>query len=456
MKIKYVFFIAVLTVLFFQPLKVNAAENQYLELYYEFGLREDTSQIYDGWYYSDWDGLQRTCVFDNNYTYALLRSDYVKNNVTVGYTYTIYCGTIGGSYSSPYVSTNNSVSAVPIKQYYRNSDDVPNGKYTNVPTDICTWNTELYPDLLPATEYSYMYISHNTNLPIFTNTSDLANYYATGDKSGQIIDIDWDNMQYNETIGFLQNVMLKASGSLNKDFEITWSNNDWQFQNDEFRVQIGYHTRFQETLFGELRLYTDLDYISWNDGLYYSAGKWSCNVDDLFTAIPNCNHPAYTGNFYLRIVRVNSSTGSVEYGPWGQLSWVIHKSPDDGGRAVSSEYVTLKNSNVFGNDGVTDLYDEQYEIDSDSPTSQKYVVNTNNGSIDSFSTSTYDTLYNEFGELDFSKIGDYFTTGISSLYNSLHDFPTLVSKVASFLPKEIYAIIGISIVVIILCRVFGR
>lgn len=455
MKKVFWLFIAILILIFSVPLKSNAAENQYLKLYYEFGLREGNSQIYNGWKYSDYDGLERTAVLDNSYSYALLRSDYILNNVNVGFTYVLYSGKIGGNYTSVNVSTVNNNSAIPQRDYNSSGDDTIYN-YISSPTDLSSWNTVMYPDLLPSTTYSYTYISHDTNLPIFTDITALSNYFATGDKTGQIVDIDWDNMQYNETIGFLQNVMLKASGSLNKDFEITWSNNDWQFQNNEFRVQVGYHTRFQESFFGDSLVYTDLDYISWEDGLYYSTGKWSCNVDDLLSVIPNCNYPNYSGNFYLRLVRVFSDTGLVEYGPWGRLSWIIHKSPDDGGRAVSSEYVTIKSSNVLNDDGVTNSYYEEYEIDADSPTSQKYVVNTNNGSIDSFSTSTYDTLYNEFGELDFSKVGDYFTSGISGLYNSLQDFPSLVSKVASFLPTEIISIIGISIVIIILCRLFGR
>ena len=451
MKIKYVFFIAVLTVLFFQPLKVNAAENQYLELYYEFGLREDTSQIYDGWYYSDWDGLQSTCVFDNNYTYALLRSDYVKNNVTVGYTYTIYCGTIGGSYSSPYVSTNNSVSAVPIKQYYRNSDDVPNGKYTNVPTDICTWNTELYPDLLPATEYSYMYISHNTNLPIFTNTSDLANYYATGDKSGQIVDIDWDNMQYNETIDYLQNVMLKSTDFKERNFEITWSNNNGQYMSDEWHVQIGWNTKFQKELFGDVYNWTNLEYVTWLDNLNYSEGKWTGNFDTMYSEIPECNYRSWWGSIYLRLVRVDSNTGSVEYGGWGQLSWA-HK--DDYG--LTANYKTIKYANSLDKPGVSESESYQYIEDTEHKSSQSYVINTGNGTIDSVSTSVTNGILDETGSIDLEKATNYFVSGIDGLLSVVDSFPRFIGKVFSFLPSEITVIFSIGLIIALLCRLGGR
>lgn len=268
--------------------------------------------------------------------------------------------------------------------------------------------------------------------------------------------IDWDNAVYNESIGYLQNVMLKEDGLTHKDFEITWANNNGQYMSEDWRIQIGYYTRFQETLFGDRKLYTNLEYINWADSLYYSSGKWSCNVDDLYSVIPNCNHPAYTGNFYLRIIHVDNKTGVCEYGPWGQLSWVINRSGDDGGRFVFSEYLTISSSNVLENDGVTDFYDEEYVIDTNSDTSQKYVINTSNGSIDSTSTDIYNSIYTDTGTLDLSQAGTYFTSGITSLFSSINNLPQLVSKVISFLPSEIILFLGLSIVACLILRIFGR
>lgn len=285
------------------------------------------------------------------------------------------------------------------------------------------------------------------------------NDFVSGFKDGTLnynVAIDWDNAVYNESIGYLQNVMLKEDGLTHKDFEITWANNNGQYMSDDWRIQIGYHTRFQETLFGDRKLYTDLEYIKWADSLYYSVGKWSCNVDDLYSVIPNCNYPMYTGNFYLRIMHVDNKTGVCEYGPWGQLSWVINKSGDDGGRFVFSEYLTISSSNVLENDGVTDFYDEQYVIDTNSDTSQKYVINTSNGSIDSTSTDVYNSIYTDTGTLDLSQAGTYFTSGITSLFSSINNLPQLVSKVISFLPSEIILFLGLSIVACLILRIFGR
>lgn len=271
------------------------------------------------------------------------------------------------------------------------------------------------------------------------------------------IEIDWENAQYNESIGYLQNVMLKEDGLTHKDFEITWSTSNTNYTFDDWRIQIGYHTRFQKELFGERLLYTNLNYVTWLDALYYINGKWTCNVDDLYSVIPDCKYPAYSGSFYLRLVHVDSSTGNVEYGGWGELTWLINSNGDaSGGRFVTSEYNTLVSSNVLDKDGVSNFFDEEKVIDTSSDTSQKYVINTTNGSVDSSSTDVYNSIYDDNGSLDLSKAGDYFISGINSLLSTVKSFPTLLGRVVSFLPSDLVSIMCIGFILIIICRIWGR
>ena len=197
--------------------------------------------------------------------------------------------------------------------------------------------------------------------------------FVTNYQNGSLnydVPVDWENMQYNETIGYLQNVMLKTTDFKERDFEITWSNNNGQFMSDEWHVQIGWNTKFRKTLFGELYNWTNLEYVSWLDGLNYSDGKWSGNFDTMYSEIPECDYPSWWGSIYLRLVRVDSSTGFVEYGGWGQLSWA-HK--DDYG--LTANYKTIKSSNGLDTPGVSESVPYQYIEDTEHATSQSYVIN---------------------------------------------------------------------------------
>ena len=263
--------------------------------------------------------------------------------------------------------------------------------------------------------------------------------------------IDWDNPVYNETIGYLQNVMLKSTDFMERDFEITWSNNNGQYMNDDWYIQIGWNTRFQKVLFGEIYDWTNLELVTYTDNLHYSTGKFIGNFDDMYDEIPDCNFPSWWGSIYLRLVHVDKKTGLVEYGGWGQIMWQ-HK--DDYG--LTANYETIKYANSLDKNGVSESYDYQYEKDTESETSQSYVINTGSGTIDNITTPIVNGITDKNGNFDFSQTTDFFSDGLNSLYGSINQFPNLVSKVFSFLPSELITIISIGIVSIIILRFVGR
>lgn len=179
-------------------------------------------------------------------------------------------------------------------------------------------------------------------------------------------------------------------------------------------------------------------------------GKWQVNLDDVYDSIPDCNHPHYRGNFYLRLVHVNTSTGLVEFGPWGQLSWHLNQGNTEGLADIFSDYKTIESSNVINEEGTFDLIEEEYVVNTTHPDSQDYVINADKG-----------TIGTEFGginfsDVDLSNIGNTFMNGMSALGDTLKNFPTLMGKVASFLPKEIVTLITIGFALVIALRIWGR
>lgn len=266
------------------------------------------------------------------------------------------------------------------------------------------------------------------------------------------IEIDWENAQYNESIGYLQNVMLKATDLKEMDFEITWANNNGQYMSDDWRIQIGWNTRYQKELFGSVYNWTNLEYVTWSDELYYSSGKWDNNFITMYSEIPECEYESWWGMIYLRIVHVDSSTGQVEYGGWGQISWQ-HKND----LGLTAYYKTVSDSNVFNSPfGSSDSFSVEYTEDTTSETSQSYAINVGSGTIDSVSTSLINGTLDENGNIDIEKASNYFISGMTNLMSNLDSFPQMFGKVFSFLPSELTVLIGLAIAISILLRIGGR
>lgn len=384
----------------------------------------------------------------------------------------IYAG-IGGTYT---LTSNN-----PIYVYWYNPYEVPtnaSGQEGQVfiitkgtlnglsGVSTCTYNGETYSFYNTRTSFggssvstcAFFFTAFGNGAEIrrlnkIYNTSNIQDIISwhLGNELDYRVNIDWDNMQYNETIDYLQNVMLKSTDFKERNFEITWSNNNGQYMSDEWHVQIGWNTKFQKELFGDVYNWTNLEYVTWLDNLKYSEGKWTGNFDTMYSEIPECNYRSWWGSIYLRLVRVDSNTGSVEYGGWGQLSWA-HK--DDYG--LTANYKTIKYANSLDKPGVSESESYQYIEDTEHKSSQSYVINTGNGTIDSVSTSVTNGILDETGSIDLEKATNYFVSGIDGLLSVVDNFPRFIGKVFSFLPSEIVTIFTIGLVIALVCRLGGR
>lgn len=259
------------------------------------------------------------------------------------------------------------------------------------------------------------------------------------------IPIDWNNPIYNENIGYLQNVGLKISGIGGDNFTLTWAVNNSDYLTDDFRVQIGWMTNFQESLLGDKKAYTNLNLISWDDELKYNTGRVEFSLRELWEMIPSGHSFSHNGYFLLRIIHADKKTGLYEAGGWGQIHWILGDGESD-----VVKYTPILSSSILEHTGVTENYEISFIEDTDA--GGGHYINSANGSVDNFSTF----IDNATKDWDLSEASNYFYNGISSIVNGLSQFPNLVSKVASFLPNEIMVIIGVSIVAIILLRFLGR
>lgn len=234
----------IFAILGFVDMKANAAEltdSSYLNLTYDFVLREDDSDIYDGWIYTDYDGLYVKCTLDANTKYALLRTDYNQGNSQVGYKYQIYCydDSVTDGYKSTSVSCVSTPSTLYIKQYHKNSEDTIYSS-SAAPTSIGSWvSYDMGGNLLSST-YAYSKIAYSTNVPVFTSLDNLSNYLLTGDTSGQLIVLDTSNYFYNSEMPVPTDIQLSrqdihttGDDALTRFLLYSWNNTS-----DEFYIEM--------------------------------------------------------------------------------------------------------------------------------------------------------------------------------------------------------------------------
>lgn len=278
------------------------------------------------------------------------------------------------------------------------------------------------------------------------NVNEFISNYINGTLDYEVI-IDFNNPVFNENIGYLQNVGLKITGVGGNDFTLTWAVENSEYLSDDYRVQIGYMTNFTRELLGEQKAYTNMDLITWEDALYYSVGRKEFKLKELWNMIPDAISYSHNGYFLLRIIHVDEKTGLYETGGWVQVHYILGDGEKDivVSTPILSSTISEKKGLV-----ISDAYEVEYVEDTNAGGS--YYINSANGSVDNISTF----IGNATEDWDLSEAANYFYNGITSIVGSLAQFPSLVSKVASFLPNEVMVIIGISIVAIILLRFLGR
>ena len=135
-------------------------------------------------------------------------------------------------------------------------------------------------------------------------------------------DIDFNNEVYNQNIGYLQNVGLKITGTGGNDFTLLWAVENSDYLTDDWRVQVGWMTNFQEGLFGEKKAYTNLKLVSWDDELLYKTGRVEFKMSELWGMIPDATSFSHNGYFLARIIHVNNETGVFETGGWTQIHYI--------------------------------------------------------------------------------------------------------------------------------------
>ncbi len=158
------------------------------------------------------------------------------------------------------------------------------------------------------------------------------------------------------------------------------------------------------------------------------------SFENYFETLSNFNiNPL--NKIYVRIVRKDIVTGDVSYGDWAVYN--VDK---------STGLLTF-NKEEFGD---MNVYEGDTEIDADGTIYDEPIqsVSGNNGS------DADGSFFDGIDLTDVANIGKYFITLVESLMNFLGDFPALFSRIFSFLPNELLAMIYMSIVIVVIIGLF--
>ena len=98
------------------------------------------------------------------------------------------------------------------------------------------------------------------------------------------------------------------------------------------------------------------------------------------------------------------------------------------------------------------------------PTTGEYIkdkVNIGNGTTGEYVGGVIEDIYDNIGDSEdvgsyFTGVWEAFTTGFTSLLQSIGDIPNMVASVVSFMPASVITLIGLGVIVAIFLRIVGR
>ena len=448
----------VFAIMGFIDLKVNAAELEpYINLTYTTQI-DYTVSGKDGYTFYNFDGLQLTgrlseSGFDN---FAILRIDQENESGEVyGYKYEIYVVDTYGYSAKLSVGYDTSFSNIPEYAYYKSGIQPTNSSMSWKDIYLSDFETVNNMDLRPSDWKSYPNynrIDVDTNIPMFSDMTQLENYLLSGDTTGQIIDCSQlevdDNMPVISDIlyNFIRNEKPRENDTTGlgwiKDIEyydyLTWKNNS------NYSIQLEYcpvvqvfngfvNLTFDKEYYGEWSDYEILesntvDYTKRVDKEYLNEYEpylydYRSEIIDNYT-----NYGQYTHLFIgYRLRYVDSA--NLKAGAWTYLV------PDKKGNYYSysqySDGSTSDNKNSVGTDNTyqnTDVEDAKNDIDKENEVKEEI----------GFSTDEIDV--------------DEAKTWLDTVSEFIKGTPQFIGATLSFLPKPIlygmYVCIFMSVVAV--------
>lgn len=299
----------------------------------------------------------------------------------------------------------------------------------------------------------------NTTIPVFSSPDAAYNYLKNGDKNGIIngkFDTEIDEQLYLKNIRWKTEALTGSGGKEDCYCFMSWdTNNLLTGDTVDIRVDSWYqHYILGKKVSGVYDVITnksvdDFSSTSWSHAYSYGLDllKGSLYFDYLTfpmlyaNSIDNSIKNIYNGGvsaMYLRLNRLDSKTGKLRQGLWVKVNFKESSVSYPDIDSIQAGTID-EETGIFTPNNNTDYGENGYGINGETGN----IVPPNGGG--------------NFGDIDsIDELGEYLFNSLKKLFASLGQFPTFLSSVFSFIPLPIIALIGGSIVVVIILRILGR
>lgn len=349
--------------------------------------------------------------------------------------------------------------------------DKETGVISDVEIGIFSFDDNGFTYEVPQEFLEYTYLRYVKCTPFYYESDDISKTLYKGidsfyywDSNGNISSSDMSSSNidglYDSEIGYLKLSINGLSGSECHGGNISWTNCfslSWdvptynrnkyeEFCEFKFDFRYSYTTNWSTSLkYGT----AFIDYsengeklcVNVKNGAYNFCAKTFSEILDIQNSFENYSETLSSFNInplnkvYVRIIRKDIVTGDFSYGDWAVYN--IDK---------STGILTL-NKELTGD---MNIYEGDTKIDADGEIYDKPIYSVS-GNNDNDSEGSF---FSGIDLSDVANIGKYFITLIDSLMNFLGDFPALFSRIFSFLPAELLAMIYMSIVIVVVIGLF--
>lgn len=296
-----------------------------------------------------------------------------------------------------------------------------------------------------------------TTAPIFMDSEKAMNYLKNGDDSG-IINKEpvIDEQLYLKNIRWKTEALTGSGGKEDCYCFMSWdTNNLLSGDTVDIRIESWYqHYILGKKVSGIYDVITnksvdDFSSTSWSHAYSYGLdlSKGSFYFDYLTFPMLYANSidsnikNIYNGginSMYLRLNRFDSKTGIKKQGLWVKVNFKESSVSYPDIDSIQAGTID-EETGIFTPNNNTDYGENGYGINGETGN----IVPPNGGG--------------DFGDIDsIDELGEYLFNSLKKLFASLGQFPSFLSSVFSFIPLPIIALIGGSIVVVIILRILGR
>lgn len=308
----------------------------------------------------------------------------------------------------------------------------------------------------PVNSYDFMMLRTEHTLKEFINLLFTGTLDGNVDITGSVTSGDIDETLYLKNIRWKTEALTGSGGKEDCYCFMSWDTNNLLVGDTvDIRVDSWYqHYILGKNVSGVYDVITnksvdDFSSTSWSHAYSYGLDllKGSLYFDYLTfpmlyaNSIDNSIKNIYNGGvstMYLRLNRLDSKTGKLRQGLWVKVNFKESSVSYPDIDSIQAGTID-EETGIFTPNNNTDYGENGYGINGETGN----IVPPNGGG--------------NFGDIDsIDELGEYLFNSLKKLFASLGQFPSFLSSVFSFIPLPIIALIGGSIVVVIILRILGR